>query len=242
MTWRVTAIVGLVVGLWLAQARPAQAQPLAPRNVTAVAVGSTVTVSWDPPLSGAPIYYYVIDVGYEPGVYVTSVPIGPITQFSVDVDDGVYYLRVHAVNAAGEGPPSPEVTVTVGVGPGPTPPSAPRNLIAGMTTSAVTFNWDPPVDGLPLTGYVLYAGHLPGTSDVLQRMPLGNATVATFPSTAVPPGTYFVRVAATNAAGDGPVSNEVSITVASPVPLSAPFNLTGAIANDVLTLAWMAPV
>lgn len=232
--WAVLPVALLLLAAGLA----AQGQvPGPPRNVLAAASGSTLTVSWDPPLTGGPFFFYVIDIGFQPGVYAASVPVGPLTQVSADVDDGVYYLRVSAMNAVGAGVPGPEVMVTVGSS--VVLPGAPQNLKVGVTPGAVTFAWDPPVIGLPVTGYVLSGGTLPGTSDVF-RLPLGNVTTATFPISAAPAQTFFVQVAAVNTAGEGPPGNAVSVTLASTAP-AAPRRLIGSVANGALTLTWSPP-
>jgi predicted phage tail protein len=59
-------------------------------------------------------------------------------------------------------------------------------------------------------GHVLEAGSQPALSN-LARVPLGN--VLSFSAADVPPGTYYVRVRAFNAAGQGPPSNELTVLV-----------------------------
>lgn len=235
----VAAILGAAA--LLLTTTPVSAQslvPSAPRNFRGSATGSTLTLSWDAPLSGAPIFYYVIELGQQPGVYDASVPVGPLTTVSADIDDGVYYFRVYAVNGDGPGPPSPEVAVAVGASTGQ--PGAPQNLTAGMVPDLLTLMWDAPAEGLPLTGYVLYVGRFPGTSDVL-RLPIGSTTpTLSLPVGSIPAGTYFLRLTAVNAFGEGPASNEVSITLSNGPP-SAPRNLVASLVNDVLTLTWEPP-
>jgi len=213
--------------------------PSAPRNFTGSASGSTISLSWDAPLSGQPIFYYVLDIGHESDTYDASVPVGQLTRVSADVDEGVYYFRVRAVNADGPGAPSPEVAVTVGAA--GALPGAPQNLLAGMIPNVLTLTWDAPTEGLPLTGYVLYAGTFPGTSNLL-RLPIGSTTpTLSLPIGGVAAGTYFLRVAAVNAFGEGPVSNEVSVTLASGGAPGAPGHLIGTVTNGVMTLTWEPP-
>jgi predicted phage tail protein len=213
--------------------------PSAPRNFTGSASGATITLSWDAPLSGQPIFYYVLDIGHESDTYDASVPVGQLTRVSADVGEGVYYFRIRAVNADGPGAPSPEVAVTVGAA--GVLPGAPQNLLAGMIPNVLTLTWDAPSEGLPLTGYVLYAGTFPGTSNLL-RLPIGSTTpTLSLPIGGVTAGTYFLRVAAVNAVGEGPVNNEVSVTVTSGGAPGAPGHLTATIANGRLILNWEPP-
>lgn len=99
------------------------------KRVTAIAVSSAVTVSWDHDESGPPTTFHVerqIDGGgYEPAGDVPYVP-GQTSYFVVDQDGvpGVQY-RVNAENAAG-----PSVWVESNV---PTfPPNAPTNVMASV--------------------------------------------------------------------------------------------------------------
>ncbi len=213
--------------------------PSTPRNFTGSASGATVTLAWNAPLTGTPFYYYQLDVGFQSGTYVVSVPVGLLTTVSADIADGVYYFRVRAVNAAGPGASSPEVVVAVGAGAGL--PDAPQNLAAGVLIDSLTLTWDPPNQGLPLTGYVLSVGMFPGTANVI-RQPIGTAaSTVSFSTSGLPPATYFIRVSAVNAFGEGPPSNEVSLTLTGGGPPSAPRNVVASLVNDMLTLTWDPP-
>ena len=58
--------------------------------------------------------------------------------------------------------------------------------------------------------------------------------------TGAPNGLYFVRVAAWNACGSGPESNEVSFRV-GPEPPGQPLGLAATVDNRIVTLSWSAP-
>jgi len=80
-------------------------------------------------------------------------------------------------------------------------------VAAGGPGGSVRMQWAPPA-GPALTGYLLLAGYAPG--DIAARIPLGAPALV---ADRVAPGTYFVRVAAVNAQGMGPVSPEIAVVV-----------------------------
>jgi hypothetical protein len=106
----------------------------------------------------------------------------------------------------GSGPASNEVVVTLGtpvVLPGP-----PTNLTFTLNGTFVTLTWGPPATGGAAASYVLEAGSSPGMADLVV-FPLSGTVVGAN----APPGTYYVRVRAINAAGQGPPSNEIIVSV-----------------------------
>ena len=210
--------------------------PSAPVNFTGSALGGTITLAWGVPLTGAPIHYYVLDLGLQSGTYDVSVPVGPITTLSFDVDDGVYYFRVRAANALGPGAPTAAVAVVVG---GATQvPSPPQQVTATAVGPALTINWAEPAIGAPITDYFLQFGTASGVYGASGRT--GLVTSVTLPN--LPDGVYFFRVSAINAAGLGAPSNEVSVVVgvASQLP-TAPQNPYVTYGSSLTTFAWSPP-
>jgi fibronectin type III domain protein len=95
--------------------------PNAPQNLRATASGSTVTVTWDPPLGGCPPASYLLEAGSVSGA--TNVAVSSVNGTSLtaaNVGNGTYFIRIRAVNAIGQSLPSNEVALTVGAS-GPTP-------------------------------------------------------------------------------------------------------------------------
>ncbi len=75
-----------------------------PRGLTATAVGSTITLTWLPPATGATPTSYIIEAGSASGLAdLASVTTGTTaTSFSTTgVGDDIYYLRVRAATSAG---------------------------------------------------------------------------------------------------------------------------------------------
>ena len=87
-----------------------------------------------------------------------------------------------------------------GIASGPFPPAAPTALAASASLSTVNLVWTPATTGGPAQRHIVDAGNTSSGVYNLGSIVLNTATPgATFGG--VPPGTYFVRVRAQNAAG-----------------------------------------
>lgn len=117
-------------------------------------------------------------------------------------------------------------------------PGAPTGFDASVLGNTVTFSWTPPVVGAPATGYALLARTATG-GPVTAAVPVGNVT--SFTTTAAD-GVYVVAVVAVNAAGAGPESNALTLTLPGglgrPDP---PTNLQMTIAGSSATFRWSPP-
>ncbi len=121
-----------------------------------------------------------------------------------------------------------------------TVPGAPT-LSASAGNAVVHLTWTAPSDGgSPITNYKVYRSTVSGGETILTT--LGNVT--SYDDTAVTNGTtYFYKVSAVNAVGEGAQSNEASATpsAGATVP-SAPQNLTAAPARGKgVQLNWSPP-
>ncbi|MEZ5291530.1 MAG: fibronectin type III domain-containing protein [Vicinamibacterales bacterium] len=178
--------------------------PPPPGALTFQKAGATVRFAWG---ASATAVSYAIEAGQTPGTAGYGVaPLGNVTSLTATAPLGLYYVRLRAANACGVSGPSNEVAVLLD---GSTPlPSAPTAFTAVTSGRDVAFSWQPPaVGGLP-SGYRIEAGLAPGA--VMVSVP--TVVPGLFVPNA-PPGSYYVRVRAVNAAGDGPVSNEVHLVV-----------------------------
>ncbi len=144
------------------------------------------------------------------------------------IDGEEYPVRLRGVNTLGPGTPSEASILTPGL-------VAPANLtIASVTGNTVTFVWNPPPGGVPLTGYMLEGGAAPGTAPARLPRP-GTGTIFTV---AAPNGIFYVRVRATRGRSESQPSNEVVLNVGVPGLPSAPTNLLGLTDGGHLALAW----
>jgi len=184
------------------------ATPSAPTNLTSQVSGRTVTLSWTG-VSGAT--QYRLAAGSRAAAADLAVIDTGSTQTSfvaTGVGDGVYYVRVRAVTGTTASAESNEVVVTVNGGSACTAaPAAPTGLSATLSGRVVSLNWT--ASGT-ITSISLEAGFSAGASNAAVIM-LDQAA-RTF-STNAPPGTYYVRVRATNACGTSAPSNEILVIV-----------------------------
>jgi hypothetical protein len=140
---------------------------------------------------------------------------------------------IRAVNVVGEGAASNEVNA-MPVG----PPTTPQNLGATPGDGQATLIWDPPTShgGSPITNYRIYSGTSSGGETFL--MEIGD--VGTYMDTGLVNGqTYYYRVSAVNAVGEGAFSEEREVTPAT-VP-DAPSNIVAVSGNSYVNLTWNAP-
>jgi hypothetical protein len=182
---------------------------------------------------------YRLDGGTFPGDTIATIPLGTGLTFTLfDAPSGVFFLRVRAQTAAGVGPASNEVQVATGES---APPLAPLALLATVQNTALELQWTENPLGPVIAGYQLHAGSGPGLSDI-GVLPLP-PTARSF-SAVAPPGTYYVRVHALNAAGVSVASNE-AVLVAQPgtctIP-EVPLGLAVSVVASRLTLQWNAPL
>jgi N-acetylneuraminic acid mutarotase len=209
----------------------APGQPAAP---VVSGSGNLITFSWSAPATGSPITSYTLLVRLTPGgPVVATLPVGNVTTFSVNGPNGTFIVSVQATNAAGTGPESPPATVTVPLV--PMPPGAPGNLAATLSATTAHFTWTPPTTGGLPTGYQLLVSLVSGGA-VIGSVPIGNVTSLTISD--VPPGVFYLRLVATNAAGPGPSSNEVIVNNAGCTFPATPQGLYVSYAGGVATAGW----
>ena len=120
-----------------------------------------------------------------------------------DVPGGAYVLSLIAANEAGISPQSNPLTMLVsedcsGLPHGPTDV---RSWTIGTT---VLVSWSPPVVGAAATGYTVSASGAYEGSFATARRTLSSPAA---------PGSYILRVAATNPCGAGPSAPAITIDV-----------------------------
>jgi subtilisin family serine protease len=117
-------------------------------------------------------------------------------------------------------------------------PGAPIGLTASVTGTTLHLTWSVPVTGGAPTGYTLVA-RTTSNGPVIATVPLGNVTTFSAP---VPSGTYVLSVVATNAAGAGPESNQVTVQIPVGVELpSPPTGLNVTVSGNTATFRWTLP-
>ncbi len=231
-----------------ASATPQPTQPTAPgapTGLTATAGNASVVLSWTAPASngGSAVTGYAVYRGSTPGgegpTPIATNVTGTSFTDTGEVNGTAYYYKVAAINAVGTSPQSNEASAT----PRATVPSAPIGLIASAGDGRVALSWQLPASdgGSGVTGYTVYRGTAAGAES---STPIAtNVALTSLTDTAVTNGTaYFYRVAAVNAVGTSPSSNEASATprATSSAP-SAPQSLAAVGSSTTVTLSWSAP-
>jgi len=225
-----------------------QAVPQPPPGLVAEPASGQVRLSWKVPSSdgGLTISQYFIFRGTVPGGEnlvnaLAHVSSGTLTYTDLAVTNGTtYYYEVAAQNSKGRSPVSAEASAT----PGSitvTVPSAPQSMVATNPPGSIVLDWNPPATdgGSPVTGYTVYRGLAPGAEDPAPYAVGITGTTYTDLYNLVAGTTYYYTVSATNSAGEGPASAEVSATEQPGKP--GPPVLTGALITGGVHLSWTAP-
>jgi hypothetical protein len=184
--------------------------PAPPTGLVVFMEGTRLRATWGLGSGGGVVTDFVLEVGTGTGRSdIAALPVGNRAYFTYDpVPPGVYFFRVRARNASSVSSPSDEVLLNVGDVPGP--PGAPTNFDGAVSPGrVVTLGWTAPRG--PVTHYILEAGTASRLSDVIVFNTGSPATTLSFAG--VPPGRYFVRLRAVNAAGMSIVSSEFTLVV-----------------------------
>jgi outer membrane protein assembly factor BamB len=210
-----TAGQGLLVvpaGNTLTAFAAAPSPPSAPAGVSATAGDGQVSLSWSPSSGTAPITYSVYRgtaSGNESPTPIVSGLTGTTYADTGLANGTTYYYEVKASNAGGSSGFSAEASATP-VAP-PTVPGAPALTASSARGKGVVLSWSaPPNGGSAITSYTLYRSTSAG-AEVPYVSVRCSASTCTYTDTNTKHGTlYDYQVAAVNAVGTGPRSNEAS--------------------------------
>jgi fibronectin type III domain protein len=212
--------------------------PSVPRNVATTGGADRITLSWQAPLDdgGSAVIGYKVYRGSSAGSETLFATLGNVTSFiDTPLATGVmFFYRVSARNANGEGPLSASV-----FGRTTTPPSAPLNAAATPSAGRIDVTWSAPSSngGSAISSYRIYRG-----ADAASLSFRGTATGLAFADPSLPAGTTFsYAVSAVNVTGEGPLSAVVSAT--TPVPPAAPANVLAQPGSGVgqIRITWSSP-
>jgi len=185
--------------------------PSAPANVVATAGYLSAKLTWAAPADngGSVVTGYVIYRSTVSGAEVKLATLGNVlTYTNSSLTNGTtYFYRVAATTAIGTGIQSDEASAK----PAPQAPSAITALTAATSSTAgVKLSWKAPSsNGSAITGYRIYRGTSAGTETFLVQI----AATTSWTDTGTTPGIqHYYRIAAVNAIGEAPLSNEASAT------------------------------
>ena len=207
-----------------------------------------IDITWDEPASGARPYTYRVECSQDSSFPVADTEVltadaGQTGTFYYDatlLPNTLYYYRVRAMGPGGTGPWSAtQSSSTLAATPNPT---VPRNVSINAVGQSLTLSWAAPSTGSPFTKYEVESAL--NDTFTLGRYIVsepGTATDSVFIGTGST--TYYLRVRAVNAQGNGPWSAVFSATTgAVGVPPTAVVDLAAAVASDTeINLSWDEP-
>ena len=238
---RVAAVTAIGQGAWAtANGTPSiGAVPGISTNVVATPGAGQVALTWTAPVAkgGSPITGYLIEKSLDGTTWmvVTSNSGSSLTSFNVTglANGTTTYLRVSAINGAGNGLPTGAVTVTP-----LTTASAPQTLVATPGNTQVALVWAAPLEngGSAVTGYTVQVSSNSGAT----WSTMANVVGTSYTATGLTNGTsYAFRVLAVNGAGAGSASApDVAVPFATSTAVR---NLVVTPADGQVTVSWTAP-
>jgi hypothetical protein len=202
--------------------------PGTPTNLTATAAGSTVTISWNAPVTGgAPSQYELLASATPGGTPIASLGTANTSLSVADVPNGTYYLRVRAANAVGQSSPTAEVPVTVGGASGVITLNPAGPVALGGT---VTLSWQATPVAASYTINVLGGPGIAGPTTVAAA---GCCSVALPIPLNVAPGTYTLVVSS-----GGVTSAPIALQVLPAAPFTLSISRPSARAGEAVTFSW----
>ncbi|MBC7632265.1 LamG-like jellyroll fold domain-containing protein [Aeromicrobium sp.] len=224
--------------------------PTTPADVTATAAGSTVSLAWTASTDNNAVTGYRVYRGTsadftpaevnlvdEPTTTSSSLTLSPI---------GTTYYKVVAVDGAGNrSPASAASSVTVL---DTDPPTTPGNVTATLQSAdTVKVGWAASTDNQGVTSYGIYRGTDADFSPTAANK-VGEVANTYIIESNVPPGTYYYKVVAFDAAGNvsGLSSGATVIVPAPPAPdttaPTAPSGVTAVTTGSTIKVQWNASV
>ncbi len=209
--------------------------PSAPTATTATPAIGQMSLSWNPPYNegGSPVTNYRIYRGTTASLLLFLKDSAQTSMMDTGLSNGqTYYYQITAVNAVGEGVKCAVFSGTLASPPGPL-----LDLQAVSSDSKVTLTWTAPSDngGSPITGYTVHRSVVSGHETVLSPV-----TGTTYQDLNLVNGvTYYYRVSAVNAVGEGQMSDEVTSTPSA--VLAPPTSITATPSDSSISLSWTAP-
>uniref|UniRef100_A0A8C2E572 protein-tyrosine-phosphatase n=1 Tax=Cyprinus carpio TaxID=7962 RepID=A0A8C2E572_CYPCA len=203
---------------------------------------TSITLMWD---SGnpLPVSYYIIQ--YRPAsstdpfkeidaIATTRYSVGGLSPYSH------YHFRVMAVNSIGRGPPSQTVEARTAEQAPSSPPRRVRGRMLSGSTAMV--QWEEPEEANgQVVGYRVY--YTSDSSLLVNQWEKEMVRGANFLNIRdlTPNKTYYIRVLAFTAVGDGPLSNDLHIIAKTGVP-SQPTELKAEVKSETsILLSWIPP-
>jgi hypothetical protein len=178
--------------------------PSAPINLLGLVNGSSLALVWRNTYGGGIPTNVILNVT---GALSTSISLPTTEAFAFNgVPNGTYTFTVQGSNAGGLSPLSNPVTLSFpGTCTGPPQPPEDLHFYAELGRRQLRWSWNTPTTGPAPTGYVVNV-----TSPIFTgSVPVTERSI----SATVPPGSYTLSVAATNACGTSAPTAPVTVVV-----------------------------
>ena len=212
--------------------------PSAPLKLNPTSGNKLVHLTWQPPEyeNGRPVIAYLVYQATSPGGFPQPpIEIGNQTAYTCDglVNDVMYYFKVAAKNARGEGAPSGVEDATPMVVPDP-----PTGLMLRSSTDGILVSWEaPPWTGLKALKYQIFRGRSETDLRILTEQYQQTYYLDT---TAQPHVLYFYAIYAVNDANAASDPSDVANITLSTVP-DAVVDLGSSSWDREVTLSWQPP-
>jgi fibronectin type 3 domain-containing protein len=205
-----------------------------PVDFTAVASATSITLTWNDPANDQTGFTLTraTNSSFTQNVQNVSVS-GSATSFSdtAAVAGVMYYYKLTATNAVGSSPPTPTVSATVSP-----KPATPTNFIAAGKPNTIVLSWTEP--GNLQTGFTLTRATNSTFTQNVQNVPVAANATSFTDSSVVSNQTYYYKLTASNSVGTSAPTPTVS-TKLTPVPPTAPINLTASATTTNIVLSWI---
>lgn len=218
--------------------------PSAPTDLTAVASGDGVRLSWTAATDDHGVASYTLYRGATPDFAAgedTRVGTSTTTTFLDDVrTPGTRYYRVVAVDRAGNVSAATD-TVSAEFR-DVTAPAAPAAPTATAAPDGVRLTWNETTDDVAVTGYRVHRGTTAGFTASSENQ-VGTSATPAYTDAALAPGRYHYRVVAVDAAGnasDASLSTVITVTAPDTTAPSAPAEATATLSGSTVQVRWTA--
>jgi len=200
---------------------PDTTAPSTPTNIVATQSGLGVDVTWTASTDDVGVAGYAVHRGTSAGFSpdesnVLATGVTGTAYADGDVVEGSWYYKLIAYDAAGNESAASEAAAVEVVAPDVIAPTVPGTPSAVLNGADVQLTWDASTDAVGVTGYTVYRGTSAGfTANAASR--IADVAATAYTDAARPPGTWFYKVTARDAAGNvSSATAATSITVVAP--------------------------
>jgi Fibronectin type III domain len=215
-------------------------RPGSPTGLKTSSGDGFIALSWSPPTStgSSPLTGYHVYLGHSSsfaGAREFTTP-GPSFRLSDAENGSLYFIKVTALNAAGEGPATPVTSVVPVPHAVPARPAAPSGLTARVSHRSVILSWSQPGGGTRVSDYQVYVGTRPVRSFMRSFDEVPDPRVHTYTVTGLPTGArYYFRVLAVGATSVSLPSNQTSVFLGAGTGTSAGSGTTSVSSSGAVT-------